>query len=272
MLSAGAPVPAHVLERMKACIHPEGDIHTPYGATEALPVASIAASEVLGETAALTRKGAGVCVGRSSRASSGRSSASSMGRSARLPRRSNCRAGEIGELIVRGPVVTRRICHAHAKRTALRRKIADGDGVSGTGWATSGYLDEHGRFWFCGRVAHRVVTAAGPMFPIRCEAIFNQHPAICRSALVGVGPPGQQRPVIILEPKPGQMPAAGAEAERFLAEMRQLGQSSPLTAAIEDFLLHPAFPVDIRHNAKIFREKLAVWAAESPLAFGPPSR
>ena len=47
VLSAGAPVPVEVLRRMKACIHPEGDIHTPYGATEALPVASISASEVL---------------------------------------------------------------------------------------------------------------------------------------------------------------------------------------------------------------------------------
>ena len=63
VLSAGAPVPVEVLRRMKACIH-EGDIHTPYGATEALPVASISASEVLGETAEQTRQGAGVCVGR----------------------------------------------------------------------------------------------------------------------------------------------------------------------------------------------------------------
>jgi len=64
VLSAGAPVPAHVLKRMKGIIHPDGDIHTPYGATEALPVASIAASEVLDETAARTAEGAGVCVGR----------------------------------------------------------------------------------------------------------------------------------------------------------------------------------------------------------------
>ncbi len=52
VLSAGAPVPLDVLERTKACIHPEGDVHTPYGATESLPVASISATEVLGETAA----------------------------------------------------------------------------------------------------------------------------------------------------------------------------------------------------------------------------
>jgi hypothetical protein len=29
---------------------------------------------------------------------------------------------------------------------------------------------------------------------------------------------------------------------------------------LEHVLMHPAFPVDIRHNAKIGREKLAVWA------------
>ena len=65
-------------------------------------------------------------------------------------------------------------------------KIADGPRV----WhrmGDVGYLDEQGRFWFCGRMAHRVQTAAGPMFTIPCEAIFNQHPAIYRSALVGVG-------------------------------------------------------------------------------------
>ena len=124
----------------------------------------------------------------------------------------------------------------------------------------SGYLDDADRFWFCGRVAHRVRTAEGPMYPVRCEAIFNQHPAIRRSALVGVGPPGEQRPVMILEPHQGQMPAGCEAREALLADVRQLAAANPLTANISDFLLHPAFPVDIRHNAKIFREKLAVWA------------
>ena len=66
------------------------------------------------------------------------------------------------------------------------------------------------------------------MYPIRCEAIFNQHPAIRRSALVGVGPAGQQRPVIVLEPHPGKMPAEPAGArDALLAEIRQLGASQP---------------------------------------------
>jgi olefin beta-lactone synthetase len=259
VLSAGAPVPAHVLERMRAIIHPEGEIHTPYGATEALPVASISDRVVLGETAALTREGAGVCVGRKFPGIEWKVIGIVDGPIGSIDAAVELPSGEIGELIVRGPVVTRE--YVTRVEANVLGKIVDGGSV----WhrmGDSGYLDQQGRFWFCGRVAHRVVTAAGPMFPIRCEAIFNQHPAVYRSALVGVGPTGQQRPVIILEPKKGHVPAAGPETERLLGEVRQLGQSSPLTVAIDDFLLHPAFPVDIRHNAKIFREKLAVWAAE----------
>jgi acyl-CoA synthetase (AMP-forming)/AMP-acid ligase II len=166
-------------------------------------------------------------------------------------------SGEIGELIVRGPQVTRQ----YVTRTEwnARAKIADGGDV----WhrmGDSGYLDGLGRFWFCGRVAHRVCTADGPMYPIRCEAIFNQHPAVRRSALVGIGPPGRQRPIVIVEPHQGRMPGDDLARQAFLAELRQLAAANPLTVNISDFLLHPGFPVDIRHNVKIFREKLAVWA------------
>ena len=211
VLSAGAPVPAEVLRRMKACIHPDGDVHTPYGATEALPVASIAASEVLSETAERTCAGGGVCVGRTFSGIRWKvirivdGPIPTLGAAEELP------PGEIGELIVHGPQVTRR----YVTRTEWNAwaKIADGAEI----WhrmGDSGYLDQQGRFWFCGRVAHRVVTAQGPMYPIRCEAIFNQHPAIRRSALVGIGPPGRQRPVIILEPHQGRMPANRAAENR----------------------------------------------------------
>ena len=166
--------------------------------------------------------------------------------------------GEIGELIVTGPQVTR----AYVTRTQWNAlsKIADGPAV----WhriGDSGYLDDRDRFWFCGRVAHRVLTPDGPMYPVQCEAIFNQHPAIRRSALVGVGPAGRQRPVIVLEALRGHAPKGKNQQESLLAEIRRLGGANPLTATIADFRLHRHFPVDIRHNAKIFREKLAQWAA-----------
>ena len=259
VLSAGAPVPAHVLQRMRACIHPEGEFHTPYGATEALPVASIGAREVLEETAVMTQQGAGVCVGRRFpgirwqvvRIVDG--PIHSMAETQQLP------DGQIGELIVQGPVVTRE--YVTRPETNRLAKILDGTTV----WhrmGDTGYFDEKGRFWFCGRVAHRVLTADGPMYPVRCEAVFNQHAQVSRSALVGVGPAGAQRPVAIIEPRTETFPTDRAAADRLLAEVRQLGQSNPLTLNIRDFLIHPSFPVDIRHNAKIFREKLAVWAAD----------
>jgi len=258
VLSSGAPVPVDVLRRMKACIHPAGDVHTPYGATEALPVASIAASEVLAETAGQTAQGAGVCVGRRFGGIDWRVIRIVDGPIASIDRAEPLPPGEIGELIVRGPVVTRQYVHRPAADAAA--KIADGEGF----WhrmGDAGYLDERGRFWFCGRVAHRVLTAEGPMFTVPCEAIFNQHEAVRRSALVGVGPPGRQRPVIIVEPAPGRMPGDRLQRETLKRELLALGAAHPLTARITTVLVHPSFPVDIRHNAKIFREKLAVWAA-----------
>lgn len=99
------------------------------------------------------------------------------------------------------------------------------------------------------------------MYTVPCEAIFNQHSQVYRSALVGVGPAGQQRPVIVVEPWPERRPRSEAERSTLLGELRDLAQEHPQTRPIRDFLIHPALPVDIRHNAKIFREQLAVWAA-----------
>jgi len=118
------------------------------------------------------------------------------------------------------------------------------------------------RFWFCGRKSHRVITAAGTLFTIPCEAIFNQHASIYRSALVGVGPCGQQRPAIIAEPWPEKRPRAKTGEQLLLNELHDLGKRNPLTAGIHDFFLRESLPVDIRHNAKIFREQLAVWAEQ----------
>ncbi len=259
VLSAGAPVPAHVLRRTKACIHPDGDIHTPYGATESLPVASIAASEVLEETAAKTDQGAGVCVGRKFSGIEWKIICVVDGPVSTLQDAHVEPTGEIGELIVSGPVVTRRYV-TRTEANALG-KIIDGDRV----WhrmGDVGYLDEQNRFWFCGRLAHRVLTAAGPKFTVPCEAIINCHDEVYRSALVGVGEPGSQKPVMIIEPHAEKIPSDTASRERLLDEVRALAAANPLTADIDTFLIHPSFPVDIRHNAKIFREKLAVWAAE----------
>jgi acyl-CoA synthetase (AMP-forming)/AMP-acid ligase II len=258
VLCAGAPVPPHVLARMKSCIAPDGDVHTPYGATEALPVASIAASEVLAETQHRWAQGGGTCVGRKFPGIEWKVIGIVDGPIAKLSDAIELPSGQIGELIVTGPVVTREYV-TRTEANALA-KIANGHRT----WhrmGDVGYLDKQGRFWFCGRLAHRVQTARGTLFTIPCEAIFNQHPDIYRSALVGVGPAGNQRPVIVAEPWPGRMPRGRAARQKLLAELAEQARGNALTADIRDFFLHPSLPVDVRHNAKIFREQLALWAA-----------
>ncbi|HWB12369.1 MAG TPA: fatty acid CoA ligase family protein [Pirellulales bacterium] len=259
VMSAGAPVPSYVLERMKSCIGAAGEMHTPYGATEALPVASISASEVLAETAERTRQGAGTCVGGRFAGIEWKIIAAVEGPIADLAAARELPTGEIGELIVRGPVVTREYV-TRTEWNALA-KIADGESF----WhrmGDVGYFDDRGRFWYCGRLSHRVLTPSGPMYTEPCEAIFNNHPSVYRSALVGVGPKGSQRPVIVVEPLVERIPLTLADRQSLVADVAALAKSHPLTARIEHVLIHPSFPVDIRHNAKIFREKLAVWAEE----------
>jgi acyl-CoA synthetase (AMP-forming)/AMP-acid ligase II len=162
--------------------------------------------------------------------------------------------GEIGEIVVRGPVVTR--VYDGNEHENLLAKIRDKNGF----WhrmGDMGYLDGTGRLWFCGRKAHRVGTSIGVLYSVICEAIFNEHPQVGRAALVGLGPWGRQTPVVIVEP------TGPVDSEQALfAELRGLALANPLTAGIERFLVHRSFPVDIRHNAKIFREQLAAWAAK----------
>ncbi len=185
VISAGAPVPAHVLARMKTCLPAGAEIHTPYGATEALPVASIAASEVLSETQARTRTGAGVCVGRRFSGIRWQVVRIVDGPIASLADVDPMPDGQIGELIVTGPVVTRE--YVTRREWNGLAKIVDGTDI----WhrmGDAGYLDDRQRFWFCGRVAHRVLSPDGPMFTSPCEEIFNQHPAVYRRRAGRRGP------------------------------------------------------------------------------------
>lgn len=258
IMSAGASVPTEVLERMLACISPEGDMFTPYGATEALPVASISAREVLGDTAEVTRAGGGVCVGRRFEGIRWKVIRIVDGPIATLEQAEELPQGEIGELIVAGPVVTSRyVTRVEANAWA---KIADGNRF----WhrmGDVGYLDKHDRFWICGRMVHRVVTTDGTLYPEPCEAVFNAHPWVARSALVGVGPPMGQTPVIVIELNPEHSPLGKSDRRRLFDELAAAASRYPHTAVIRRFLIHPKFPVDVRHNAKIARERLARWAA-----------
>jgi acyl-CoA synthetase (AMP-forming)/AMP-acid ligase II len=266
-ISAGAPVPADVLERFSTMLNPSAQVFTPYGATEALPVCSIGSHEILGETGARTREGAGTCVGRpvdgvevsiieitdepiGARGSSGANGANGSSGSKPVAR------GEIGEIVVRGPVVTRSYFGRDAA-TALA-KIAHADGSVSHRMGDVGYLDDAGRLWFCGRKSHRVRTSAGPMFTEPVEGIFNAHPAVFRTALVGVPRDGAAEPVLYVE-LAKRASGGGVRVDRGAVrrDLLAMAETRESTRAIRTVLFHDGFPVDIRHNAKIGREKLA---------------
>ena len=257
VLSAGAPVPIHVLKRMTKALSPAADIFTPYGATECLPVASIGGRAVLNETAALTAAGKGTCIGTIFDGMQVRIIQTSFQTLEDIRQAITLPAGQIGEIIVKGPVATRQYFRRDAATAGAKIKDAD------SFWhrmGDVGYFDDQGRLWFCGRKAHIVFAAEEPMYSVCCEAIFNQHPAIYRSALVGVGIRGQQTPVIVAEPEEGQFPAITADRARIKDELLHLAQANPLTSRIRQILFHPSLPVDTRHNVKINREELAIWA------------
>jgi acyl-CoA synthetase (AMP-forming)/AMP-acid ligase II len=269
VLSAGAPVPLHVLQRMTAALPTDGDIHTPFGATESLPVASISGREVLGTTAAKSRRGAGTCVGRTFPKIDVKIIEIVDGPIRSLGGVRACPAGEIGEIVVRGPSVTREYFR-RAEATALA-KIPDGD----TFWhrmGDVGYKDAEGLLWYCGRKAHIVETANGRMFSVPCEAIFNEHADVYRSALVGIGAKPRQTPAIVVEPEQGRYPADTNAEEKLKAELRELAQANALTAGITTLLIHRSLPVDTRHNVKINREQLAAWATTALPTQSPSAR
>ena len=109
--------------------------------------------------------------------------------------------GAIGEIVVKGPIVSREYFRRPAETAAA--KIPDGGAV----WhrmGDLGYFDARGRLWFCGRKAERVETRQGTLYTEQVEPVFNAHPAVARCALVGVGH-DVHRPAIIVEPASREM-------------------------------------------------------------------
>jgi acyl-CoA synthetase (AMP-forming)/AMP-acid ligase II len=285
VISAGAPVPASAIERFAALLAPGVQVHTPYGATEALPVCSIGSDEILTETRQQTVKGAGVCVGRPVAGMRVRiiriddgplpewsddllvTEGDSLAGARTPARRASegeedslaCASGlygcAIGEIVVQGPVVTARY-HNRPASTALA-KIAHAEGICHR-MGDLGYFDEQGRLWFCGRKSQRVQTAQGTLFTTPCEGVFNVHAGVYRTALVGVTRNGVTEPVLCVErEKECRLPET-----QLRQELLALGAAHAHTRTIRTILFHSGFPVDVRHNAKIFREKLTAWAAE----------
>jgi acyl-coenzyme A synthetase/AMP-(fatty) acid ligase len=222
-----------------------------------MPVSSIAGKEILSKTREMSEKGCGICVGRpldNIHVKIINITDEPIDRwNDDLP----VPMGRIGEITVQGDLVTRRYHENHLADSLA--KIKDGNKF----WhrmGDLGWMDTDGRIWFCGRKNHRVIINEDKtLYSVPCELIYNNHSSVSRSALVGVGEMPNQTPVICIELK---KEADQQEEGRIHSELQALGEKSPHTKEISTILFHEDFPVDIRHNAKIFREKLADWAED----------
>jgi olefin beta-lactone synthetase len=253
ILMAGAPVPPGLIKNFKPMI-PHGEIHTPYGATESLPVSSISGKRVLQETMAKTNLGAGTCVGQPVSGMKVRIIGITDGVIESLADAGELPAGEIGELIVKGPVVTRE--YDQLAEATAKAKIYDGKAV----WhrmGDAGYQDQEGNLWFCGRVAERVQTKDGVLFTDPVEALFNQQAGVFRSALIGLGNAPDQTPAIVIEPDAGHWPDNKEKESHWATKLLEAASTDSKAARVKHVFFHRSFPVDVRHNAKIHRLTLA---------------
>ncbi|PKG74732.1 peptide synthase [Shewanella sp. GutCb] len=258
VISAGAPATISSIKRFSAMLNSDVEVLNSYGATESLPLSKIG-SQSLFNTTTITDNGGGICVGS---AISGvdisiididESPIENWHDTLSLP------PYQIGEIVVKGPMVSR--AYYQRESATIAAKINDG-GFIRHRMGDLGYLDDKGLLWMCGRKAHRVdaITADNGIqryYSIPVERIFNTHAEIKRSALVGVMIAGKLTPLVCIELNQA---AACSKSSLLYAQLRMLAEQHSHTQGIERFLIHPDFPVDIRHNAKIFREKLAVWA------------
>lgn len=263
VLMAGAPVPEDLHAMLKKITAPDAETMVPYGATEALPAASFNGTEMLSETAEKTASGEGYCVGYPLKYVTIKiikltnEPIDEWDEKLVLPNM------ERGEIVVKGPIVTP--CYYNKPEHTKQAKIKDTDGKLWHRMGDAGYIDEKGRLWFCGRKSHIVRTDGKIYYPVCCEAIFNRHPNVFRTALVGVSKNGKTVPALVIEPEKGAWPRSLSARKNFIQEMKKLGAEKDFTSDIEIFLFHKSFPVDIRHNAKIFREKLALWGEKQRL-------
>ncbi|MDT3501953.1 olefin beta-lactone synthetase [Stenotrophomonas maltophilia] len=255
--SAGAPVPPDVVATIRSLLPAGAQFWTPYGATECLPVAVVEGHE-LERTRAATEGGAGTCVGNVVAPNEVRIIAIDDAPLADWSQVRVLATGEVGEITVAGPTATDSYFNRPQATAAAKiaETLADGSTRIVHRMGDVGYFDAQGRLWFCGRKTQRVETPHGPLYTEQVEPVFNTVRGVARTALVGAGPAGAQVPVLCVELQRGQ-----SDSPALHEALRALAGARLPEAGLQHFLVHPAFPVDIRHNAKIGREKLAVWAS-----------
>jgi acyl-coenzyme A synthetase/AMP-(fatty) acid ligase len=241
LLSAGAPVPVEVL-RSAAALMPNSEAHTPYGMTEVMPVADISLAEIDASGA-----GVGVCVGFPVEGVD--VTISPMNDEGQATGSLTSESGIVGEVCIRAP---------HMRDGYDKLWLTQSAASQPAGWHRSGDVgrfDSDGRLWIEGRIVHVITTDAGPVTPIGLEHAIAALDDVELAAVVGVGPVGTQQVIVVLSCVSGNR-RPGLADEGLSDRVREVAGAIDIAAVF----VVPSLPVDRRHNSKIDRTRIAVWA------------
>ena len=255
VISAGAPVSPAIIKRFTHLLETGVEIFTPYGATESLPVTSIGSNEILKNTGRQTAEGKGVCVGTPVAGIKVKIIAISDETIGEWHAVKLMDTNQVGEIVVQGPQVT--ASYYNRKTSNELAKIRDDDGGFYHRMGDLAYFDTLGRLWFCGRKSERVEIGETTMFTVCCEGVFNSHARVFRTALVKIKAEDLVKPALCVEL---EADSQHTNKNVLIQELLDIGGSYEHTSAIRHIMIHPGFPVDIRHNAKIGRAELGEWA------------
>jgi acyl-CoA synthetase (AMP-forming)/AMP-acid ligase II len=249
VITAGAPAPIQVQEKFRKLLIDDTDLFGVYGATETLPIAVVESREIIGDAKSRTANGAGACLGRPVKGANVRVIEISESVIERWEDSIEVSPNIVGEITVQGAAVTR--SYIQREDANHLSKIQSGEDMVHR-MGDVGYFDEHGRLWYCGRKSHRVTLKDDVLFTEQIEGIFNAHPSVYRTALVGV----KGKPVLWVELEK----RARVKKDKIRNELSELAAQHPQASKIKTFLFMKTFPTDVRHNSKIIRERLTLLA------------
>ena len=253
LLSAGAPVRAQLLAQATS-VFTNADVHTPYGMTEALPIADIALSELQqidAEASPDIPQSKGVCVGHPLPGVVVK--LDPLGPSGEPTNALSDEAGVLGEIMVQAE---------HARDSYDRLWLTHYRASQPPGWHRTGdigQLDDAGRLWVGGRLGHVITTPRGVLAPVASEQRIESLADITMAAVVGVGPVGTQVIVAVIEVTAGTNPP-GAASMALTDQVRHIVAEQVDIAAV---LVVKKLPVDRRHNSKVDRTAVARWAGRT---------
>ncbi|MBS2098273.1 AMP-binding protein [Carboxylicivirga linearis] len=250
VITAGAFVEPVLIEKFCKRLSNDCSVHAVYGATEALPLTEIDDQkmiELIDEVNALK----GVCVGKVLQGVEVQIIAISDEKFNSWHNVDLKGINEIGEIVVRGEVVSQQYLSADEYLTS---KVWDEE--KKLYWhrmGDVGLVDENGYLWMFGRKSHIVYDQNAMLFPIPIERVFNRHPVVNRTALIQArSKEGNNMPLLCVECR---KELSAKQFEFFKEELKKIAKHSKLKVRCFEQVKY--MPMDARHQAKIQREKLA---------------